>query len=358
MFLKPDAKWLLTSVISVVSTVPASPTTSTIYTYLLCTFFLACDKCTQKLFDEIDKLSVTLKTTSILFDNYTTSSWNLLVNNIENYDKLNNKFVNVTKNVNNLIEKANKLDLDTRTREFQQKTAQSNKIAEADVQKTDNLYDKTNEFIRESKNLSQYLNSLINDINKFGNEKISIEEATMKAENILNKIKYTSNSIHSLQNNTVYNLCSRIKEEIKNIYVSSPNISYKNLDDIQYRLEDLMDINAHIEEDVNRANFLNENNSKRIQGLKTKIQQLKLKSDTVQNDVDEVLKKIEATNEILDQLEIVYESLLNISKTGEINILEKRIRRELVQSPEIEDMFLKSIEHVQELENKVNSYSR
>lgn len=310
------------------------------------------------MFNEIDQLSNTLATTSILFGNYSTSSSSLLNENINDYKRLHKKYQSIEKKVGDLLKKPNIFNLDKKIQNIQGKISSSNGMAEENILKSDKLYDKSGHVISDSKNINRELTKLINDINNFGNANISLEEALNKAEESQREIRYLSDAMTRLQDNRVYNLCSQIQKQINSIYAYSPSIPNKNLEDIENMVEDLMNINVIIETDLERADFLNRNNSERIKELKGKIQFLNDKNELSNSEVEDVLEKIRATNEVLEQLETVYEHLVKISKSDEINILEKKFKREMVKLPEIEEIFLKSIEHVQELENRIKNYSR
>lgn len=320
--------------------------------------FSACDECTQMLFNEIDQLENTLEKTSDLFDNYTTSSWTLLSDNLETYNKLHKKFVNIKGKADSLLNNPNILNLNASIESLQKKARAAVEVAKSNILQSDKLYSQSNDHIIQSKSINRNLTKLITDINNFGNANISLEEALRKAEHTQNEIRHISSVIASLQDNRVYNLCSRIKQQINEIYTYNADIPYDSLDEIENALDDFRALNKHIESNIELAEFLNRNNSVRITELRNKIKQLSNKKQVATDEVENILEKIGVTNDLLNQLEIVYSDLLKISKSEQLNELDKRIKRQMIKPPEVEELFLKSLEHVQELENKVKNYSR
>lgn len=292
-----------------------------------------------------------------MFNNYSTSSWTLLEYNMKDYNKLRKKYQLAEEKVKRLLKKPNLFNLGDQIKEIQKLTREANAIAEENILKTDNLFDKSNDIIIKSKTMNKDLTNLINDIKGFGNANISLDQALTEAEKTQKEIIIISDAINFLQDSKVLNMCSRIRERINAIYRYPQHIPSKKIQYLENMLEDIMDINAHIEADLEQSDFQIRNNSNRLKELKDKIHYLKDKHGQATNEVEYIVKKIQITNEILDQLEMVYENLMKISRNEELNGLENRLKRN-TGTPEIEEMFLKSIEHVQELENKVKNYSR
>lgn len=278
--------------------------------------------------------------------------------NIEKYENLHKKYINDKSKAEEFLKNPLISNLDTRIGNLKKKTQTANEDADNSLLKTDNLYDKTSDFIIDTKNINNDLTKLINDIISFGRANISLEDALGKAEETQKEIRRISNTITSLQDRRVYDMCTRIKEKIDKVYSYSPEVPFQNLERIENTLENLEDINSRIEADIDRAGLLNKNNSERIITLKEKIAYLNEKNDLATNEVENVLEKIKATNDVMDQLEVVYRDLLEISKSEDLNELENRIKRQMVKTPEMDEIFLKSLEHVQDLENKVKNYSK
>lgn len=320
-------------------------------------FFSACDKCTQILFSEIDQLSNTLTTTSAI-DNYTTSSLNLLANNIENVEKLNKKYHFIRREIEVLLENSKILNLDSKIQDILEKTRVANKIAEENMLKTDDLFDKVNNIIIKGTDRKKILSSLLNDINSFAMKNISVEYALQEAEHTNREIGYVSKAINFHPDRKVLDFCSDIRNKISRIYEYSKNIPNDKVQYLEKIVNDIMNIDAHIEADLEKVNLLNKKNSEELKGLKAKIDYLNNKTKKETDEVALILSKIQVTNEILNQLQQVYQNLANIAKNEEIITFEKRIKNHILSLPEIEVTFLKSIEHVQELENKVNNYRR
>lgn len=319
--------------------------------------FSACDKCTQILFSEIDQLSNTLTATTAI-GNYTTSSWNLLAKNIEKIEKLIEKYHFVRREIDDLLENPKILNLDSKIQDIFEKTRVANKIAEENILKTDHLFDKINNIIIKGRDRKRILSSLLNDINSFAIKNISVEYALQEAEHTNREIGVLSKALNFHQDRKVLDFCSDIRNKINRIYEYSQNIPNDKVQYLEKILNDIMNIDAHIEADLERVNLLNKKNAEELKDLKTKIDYLNNKTKKETDDVALVLSKIQVTNEILNQLQQVYQNLANIAKNEETITFEKRIKNHILSLPEIEVTFLKSIEHVQELENKVNNYSR
>lgn len=320
-------------------------------------FVLACDECTQMLFDEIAKMSESLKNSSVLFENYSTLPWTLLENKIVTYEKLNDKFVATKRNVEEVLKNPKIFNLGGKVEEIRDKTSEANKMAENNFGITEKLSDKSNDVIMQSEDIQRDLIKLLKDINEFGNSNVSVEDALKKALKTHHEIQDISNAIMSLEDSKIYKLCSDIKERIKTVYTNPSGIPYKRLEDIEKMLEDIMDTNTHIETDLDLANYINIKNSQNIDQLKKYINNLNEKKHSLTNNVKTILKKIDVINDVMDQLETVYQDLLDISRSGELNDLTGRIRRQ-ISKVDVQEKLAKSIEHVQELENKVSEYKK
>lgn len=321
-------------------------------------YFSVCDECTQILFTDIDQLAEILEKNSVSFDNFTISSWTSLYNNIEKYKMLYQKYLGIEKKSDDLFQKPEISYLNKSIQYIQHKTKGANELAETNVIKTDNMHDITYDFIVHSKSIQEDLTKLFNKINNFSNTNVSLKDALKKAEETQREIIYISDVISSLQDNKIYSLCSNIKKQINIIYAFPPEDPYKNLEDIENIIDDLMDIYFQIANNLERADVLNRNNSEQINILKNKIDYLNNKNNLTTDNVEQVMEKVEVITDILGQLQRVSESLMKFSKSEEINTLENRIKRQMEKSTEIEEIPLKSIEHVQQLENTVNNYSR
>lgn len=293
-----------------------------------------------------------------MFKNYTNSSWNLLANNIKKFEKLNEEYLFINKEIIEMLENQKILNLETKIRNMQEKINEGNKIAEENIIKTDNFLYKINNININGRSVQRILSNLMNDINSFGKTNVSVEYALKRAEQSNKEIEYLSKALDFHQDRKVLDFCSDTINEVNSIYKYSQNIPNEKVQYLEKILEYIMNVDKHIEADIERVNFLNKKNSEGLKDLKNKIHYLKNKTEEGANEADHILSKIQVTNEILKQLQQVYENLARIVKNEKTVNLEERIKNHMLSSPEVETMFLGSIKHVQELENKVRNYSR
>lgn len=318
----------------------------------------ACDDCVDLLFSEIDNLTLAVEDTFNLFKNGLKPPRKLLTATIDKHDMLSEKFKNKKKQTDNLLEKAKLDQLEKKVKDMREKLKKENDKAKENIINSEKLQNSSNSLVDEIDKVKKKLIDIVETLESFATKPVSIKNALKRARDILKQINMISKKFNKQEDQQALDYCTNITQKVNDIYKPPLNVPKQLLEDLENKLDALTDITASAEKAVNKAEKKNLENTERIGKFEEKIEKLRNNSRYVESSVKEIMSKINATDDLLQQLEIVYNDLKNLTKLMEHKQLENRIRRQMEETPKIKELFSKAMEHVRELENKITSYQR
>ncbi|KAJ8920580.1 hypothetical protein NQ315_004719 [Exocentrus adspersus] len=315
-----------------------------------------CDECTKLLFTEIDKLENAVEDTFGLFENGVAPPWKVLTTTIEKHDMLTDKFKNKRDKIENLLDKAKIEQLEKKINKIQKKMKKQHKLANQNVLDTDKLRNSSNSVVEKITELNNKLINIIQSLQTPEAKPVNVKTALERAKDILKGIERISKKFNEQEDEEAFKFYTKVTQKINDLYTPSQNIPTQLLNDLKNKLQDLINLTRYVEDISNKAEAKNLENEARITELKEKIETIRKGKEDVEDSVKNIIAKINATNELVHQLEVVYEDLKRISDLSEIKELEHRIRRQMEEKPEMEELLSQVVDHVEELKTKINSY--
>lgn len=317
--------------------------------------FLACDECTQRLFNEIDKLTLAVDDTFKLFDNGIAPPWTKLADNLSKHKILSEKFKNQQEKIVILLSNATIDHIEAEMTEMDEHLAISEQNAEQNVLNIDRTLDKSKKMIEEAENLEEKLIDTITKLNVFATKHVNLNEALDDAHEILNNIYALSDKMDGRNNKNVLYKCSNISQQVELIYRPSMPVPGDILE-LTRRLDNITNITNFIANRSILAEELNLRNSQRIVKLKANIEKLKDRKQYLNSTIGNTVTKLQSVSDLLDTMELIYKDMLAIKEFGDMKKLRNRIRRNEEASQTIEALYEQALIHVQDLETKISSY--
>lgn len=312
----------------------------------------------ELLFSEIDNLTLAVEDTFGLFKNGVKPPWKLLTDTINKHDMLSEKFKKKKQQTDKLLQNAKLDQLKQKIDNMQEKLKKENEEANINILNTDKLQNSSNSLADEIQKLNKKLINIIETLDDSGPKPINLKNSLKKAKEILKQINAISKRFNKQKDQEAFEYCKNVTHKVNDIYKPPSDIPKQLLEDLNNKLDELLNITANVEKFINKAEKKNIDNADRIVKFKEKIEKLKNNTQRVENSVKEIMSKINATDDLLQQLEVVYNDLKNITNFIEHKQLENRVRRQMEETPKINELFSKAVDHVRELEKKINSYQR
>ncbi|XP_018564888.1 laminin subunit alpha-1-like [Anoplophora glabripennis] len=315
-----------------------------------------CDECTMLLFSEIDSLVLDVEDTFNLIKDGVNPPWKILTTTMDKHHKLSEKFYE-KKNRSEGILKHSKIDqCEKNIDKIQRKMKKGNKIVRKNIINIENVYNSSYVLVGEIKRSNKELMKTIEDLKSFGTKEVSVKDALKRAKEILKHVETTSKRLNSEEDREVFGFCSNMTQKVINIFKPPPDIPKPQLKHLKDTFHDFVNITVSVENMCNIAEEMNFQNVKRTVKLKEKIEKLKSNSQDLEVNMGNIIDDINATNHLLPTLEVVYGNLKNLSNFTEYTQLEGMTKRQMEENPQIEELFLTAMDHVQKLEYTIDSY--
>ncbi|RZB39130.1 laminin subunit alpha-1, partial [Asbolus verrucosus] len=314
-----------------------------------------CDECTQILFYTIDNLSAGLNSTLDLFKNGLGPPWGLLNSTIYQYKLLSKRFDNIDE-ANKFIENANLPELKEKIVKMKQELPKRNKILDEQMQQIEIIQGETNNISKTVKEQNQNIDDLINKISDFGKSQIDTTEAFREAKAILDNITRITNKAPSLKDyKQLFTRCQEVLKSVNDIYKSNdinPNEIKAKLNEIKKKLSNFNVLLDQTDSTIKLTKIRNKKNAVRIADLNRTINEINSKNSIIRENVTQILKKIDATNDLLVDVKGIYDVLSKVDLGNATKSLDTGGLDDL-------DNTLYTVNnHVKNLQNKIKSYKK
>ncbi|XP_074042938.1 laminin subunit alpha-2 isoform X2 [Leptinotarsa decemlineata] len=323
--------------------------------YFINGFCERCDECTMKLLDLVDILKKDVENVFELFKNGTGPPWKNLTETIDKLDGLSEKHYDRLERFDTLLEKANLTGYRAKITQMEKKLNRNNIEANNNLHESEKLLENSTRLLEETEDLGEQLVSIIEVLGSSGTKQMSLEEALDRARGILEKIEEASKKFINYSNDTL-SFCSKVAQKVAALYTGPSNIPKNKLEGLKKKLEDLSDVISFVENLAKLAEAKNNENAKGIERLKGKIETLNTENENHEVAVGGIIKKSDAITDMLDKLSEVYADLETVSDFEEFKEVENRVKRQMKEIPQIQQIYSKAVQHVKELEAKVNEY--
>ncbi|KAJ8967333.1 hypothetical protein NQ317_007978, partial [Molorchus minor] len=298
-----------------------------------------CDECTQLLFSEIDNLTIAVKETFDLFKDGISPPWKTLTDLMKKHDLLSDKFQKKIKDAEYLLKNSDIDQCEAKVDEMKDRLKKENEIADKNMRDSKWLQKSSKTLLKDLDRLGKKLKKIIEALESFGAKNINLKDALQRSREILEQLKELTEKFNENEDQETFNYCSNITERVNSIYKPSGKIPSELLEDLKNKLNDIIKITESVEDICEK-----------------KIERIKHGDKELEMNIKDIFSKINATNDLLHQLEIVYEDLKNISNLEESRELENRIKRQMEKTDEIDELYLKALDHAQKLQNKIEKY--
>uniref|UniRef100_A0A6P7G0Y5 Laminin subunit alpha-1-like isoform X1 n=2 Tax=Diabrotica virgifera virgifera TaxID=50390 RepID=A0A6P7G0Y5_DIAVI len=316
----------------------------------------SCDECTMKLFDEIDNMKVDIENVYEMFKDGIGPPWRNLTDRLNRHNMLSEKYNKKDVEFKNLLQSNDITKYEVTINELEKKMIKNNEILEDNINNIDKLTDGSTKLLKETGEASKKLISIIDSLDSFGTKQVSLKDALTRARKILKEIQQRSKTIEKLNDKKIFQYCTSINLKVDEIYGKVPKTPPKNIEDLKNKLNALFDQLSYTDNLAKKADNKNTLNAQRLESVKEKFEIMKGKNKQLTNTFNDIVNKLNATEDVLESLETVYTDLINISKFAEYEDLDNRVKRQMEEIPEAQNLYDKAVEHVQELETKVEDY--
>lgn len=287
-----------------------------------------------------------------LFENGIGPPWSLLNSTINQYHLLNEQFENV-ENVKNISKTANFIGLEERIQKLKDHLGVQDQTLSTQIKMIDRMQSDSNNISTTIHDLETTINYLIKKINGFGKSQINVEEALREAKDLLRQIVTIYEQVPRKEYyQNISDTCDKHYEEVNNIYGEDINLNQtkEEIKKLKTKLNDLANELTETESNNELTNTLNSRNAARINSLKQKINQLDDDHTLTIKSISDVLKKINATNALLQEMERINENLLTIDLEDVIIVEDESEITELYKILDYVRI------HVKSLQDKIKSY--
>jgi chromosome segregation ATPase len=311
-----------------------------------------CDECTQILFNTLDGLSKGLNETLGIFENGLGPPWTLLNSTLNRYGLLMLRFKNL-EIAKNLLQNINVPKIENKLEQIKEKVLEQNRMLTLQKDFADRVQEESIMLSENIQDLDNRSNIIINNVNKFGQSHIDIREALQEAEELLKDIYSISKGIPSSDRyEDIYNKCDQLFKGINDTYnvdLNSKKIMAK-LDELKSKLADLDIILRRISMINEFVKNKNKQNANGIVDLNTTINEINNKNLIINDDVGDLLKKINVTDDLLREMKKIYKHLSQLDVEKATNDIDKD------DVAQVYDTLSVVREHVKKLQNKIKNY--
>jgi hypothetical protein len=312
----------------------------------------ACDECTQILFNTLDGLSKGLNETLGIFENGLGPPWTLVNSTLNRYGLLMLRFKNL-EIAKNLLQNINVPKIENKLEQIKEKVLEQNRMLTLQKDFADRVQEESIMLSENIQDLDNRSNVIINNVNKFGQSNIDIREALQEAEELLKDIYSISKEIPSSDRyEDIYNKCDQLFKGINDTYnvdLNSKKIMAK-LDELKSKLADLDIILRRISRINEFVKNKNKQNANGIVDLNTTINEINNKNLIINDDVGDLLKKINVTDDLLREMKKIYKHLSQLDVEKATNDIDKD------DVAQVYDTLSVVREHVKKLQNKIKNY--
>lgn len=317
----------------------------------------ACDECTMLLFSEIDKLVFDVEDTFNLIKDGINPPWKVLTITMDKHHKLLEKF-NKINNRSESITKHSRIDqCEKGINNIKKKLKIGKEIATKNVFNIENLHNLSYVLVNEIEKSNNELIKTIESLQNFGTKEVSLKDALKRARGILKHVETTSKRLN-VQDREVFGFCWNITEQVINIFKPPPDIPKERLKHLNDALNDFINITVVVENTCSLAEDMNLRNAKSAVQLKEKVEKLKSSNQNLEVDMENIIDDIKAANALLPTLEVVFGNLKTTSSFTEYSQLGDLTKRQMKENPQIEELSLAALDHVQKLEYTINLYKK
>jgi laminin alpha 1/2 len=311
-----------------------------------------CDECTQILFNTLDGLSKGLNETLGIFENGLGPPWTLLNSTLNRYGLLMLRFKNL-EIAKNLLQNINIPKIENKLEQIKEKVLEQNRMLTLQKDFADRVQEESIMLSENIQDLDNRSNIIINNVNKFGQSHIDIREALQEAEELLKDIYSISKEIPSSDRyEDIYNKCDQLFKGINDTYnvdLNSKKIMAK-LDELKSKLADLDIILRRISRINEFVKNKNKQNANGIVDLNITINEINNKNLIINDDVGDLLKKINVTDDLLREMKKIYKHLSQLDVEKATNDIDKD------DVAQVYDTLSVVREHVKKLQNKIKNY--
>ncbi|XP_044266539.1 laminin subunit alpha-1 isoform X2 [Tribolium madens] len=312
---------------------------------------ISCDECTQILFHTIDELSNSLNDTLDSLKDGIGPPWTRLKEISDRHKTYSYQFDNL-ETARKIINDANIPEMEKRVEKIIRNLPKRNEILSEQTKIINDMSQESKKLSKTVQELDDRVNTLIENINGFGKSQVDVNEALREAKEILDEITDIANEAPIFQYEEIFKKCQKLFDNVNQIYGNDINTAEveKKLNDLRHRLTKLKKLLDHTERTNRHAKNKNDQNRKRIRALKDTVDRINDHNFIINKDIENVLKKINATNDLLIDMEAIYQIL---SKTDIENATKD------LENDDIDQLYdtLSSVrDHVKQLQDKVKFY--
>lgn len=277
---------------------------------------------------------------------------------MEKYQKLSERFKNKKGRAEDIVQHSKINHCEQKISQLQKKVMKGNEVVTEDIRHIEDVYNSSVAVIHEIEKSNVELTKTIKNLENFGTKHVSIREALKGAKEILKHVETTSKSFTKQKDNEIYGFCSNVSQKVIDMYKPPPSIPKLMLQDLKDKIDDIVNTTTSVGDTCDMAEEMNLSNARKAVKIKEKIEKLKNSNQVHVANVEETMIKINATNELLPALVAVFGNLKNIFNFTEHPQLESIVRQQMKENPQIEELSVRAMDHVQELEYQIESYKR
>ncbi|KAJ8920571.1 hypothetical protein NQ315_004710, partial [Exocentrus adspersus] len=266
-----------------------------------------CDECSRLLFAEIDDLVLVIEDTFDLFKDGLNPPWKVLSNTIARYQVLSAKFLKKQEQSEHLLQHSKIEQCEKKVNKMLNKIKKSNETVSKNIFNTDKIHNFANVLLNKTEDLNQNLIDLIENLESFGAKHVNLKHALKEAKEVLKHIQKISRIFDKHEEDKILNFCTKVSH-------------------------------------------------KRAAKLKEQVEKIKSINQNLEDNLSDIVTKTNVTQASIPVLEEIYGKLQNMSAFTEYSELEQWVRQQTEENIDIEDVSLKAVDHVQELETKIDSY--
>ncbi|VEN49015.1 unnamed protein product [Callosobruchus maculatus] len=317
-----------------------------------------CDECTQLLFDDIDALTRAINDAFGLFKDGLAPPWKVLETHIGKHDELAEKMEKLRSDAQRIIDDAKMDELEGTVRSFEGRLNEAKRLADSNIDKTGAVIYKAKEVKGAAEVLKDRLLEVIEALNEFGENDVDVNDALNKALKMRDQIQNIASKFNSTRDEEVYQYCSAVSGRVASTFKVIQDVTLPNdlLKSTNKKLNDLINITAFIDARVKETEEKNLENDIRLGKVREKIEKLKSKNADLDSSLKDILEKENATNGTIEQLKVVCDDLRAFKEIPEMKELDEKVKRQKELQNDIEELHLQALDHVEELEQKIDKY--
>ncbi|XP_060517066.1 laminin subunit alpha-1 [Cylas formicarius] len=316
-----------------------------------------CDECTQLLFSDIDRLTAAIEDAYDLFKDGLHPPWKILDGLIKRNKQLSKTFNYKINKAEQILTLSNVSADEETLKRLLGRTESLNADVMTYTDTSNHLKNDSDDLVMHIKSFQKRIRDVVATLENFGKQQVDLKGALKKANKILGAINENLYVVDVQEEHHLhtYTYCNKVGEEVDRIYQITPPLPFELFSEFNKKLNDIEAITRKVAEDSDLVSLRNDQSFVIMTNLKRKIEHLTGLKENNEMNIEEIEVSMNAIADVISKIERNCEDMASI-EFDDLAEMQTKLDTARDESDDLEELFLRAAEHVEELENTVRNY--